>query len=184
MARAKKDQPKEDLPKAFSLWKAASTDPDRPQLRVRIEAGSAMATDGHLLLKIIRAEKFDVKEPFTVEADMCSQVLKARTLSGEEATIMLSNGTGPLSLSVGKYKFLPVSQLELFKYEPVLEQKTHKVGEVGFLVSTLEKLLKSLKALGVEGFRMEIGGETEPVKIEASVAGMDRVTGAVMPARV
>jgi hypothetical protein len=45
------------------------------------------------------------------------------------------------------------------------------------------KLLKALKVVGVDTFRMEFGGETEPVKIEANAAGMDRITGAVMPAR-
>jgi hypothetical protein len=186
----KKTKDKEETRKAlpeqiFSLWKAASTDEERPQLRcVRIEPGSAMATDGHILLKIIPADKFGVNASFSVDADMCAQVLKARALSGEGAVINLMNGTGPLSLSVGAYTFLPTAQLELFEYEPILEQKINKIGEVGFLVSTFEKLLRSLKALGVTGFRMELGGETQPVKIEANIDGMDRVTGAIMPARV
>jgi hypothetical protein len=168
----------------FALWKAASTDEERTQLRcVRIEPSSAMATDGHMLLKLIPAEKFDIKEPFTVESEMCAQILKAKALTGEAATITVSHGDGPLAISVGRYKFLPTAQLDLFTYESHLEQKQEKIGEIAFKVETLEKLLKALRAVGVETFHMYYAGEEDPVKIEASAAGMDRVTGAVMPAR-
>src|SRR5690349_8112339 len=98
MKKAKTTEPKIEDQKAlpaqvFALWKAASTDEDRAQLRcVRIEPSAAMATDGHILLKIIPAEKFEIKEPFTVESEMCAQILKAKTLSGEDATVMVSNG--------------------------------------------------------------------------------------------
>jgi hypothetical protein len=187
-AKASKDKatagPRPLPAKIFALWRAASTDDDRTDLAVvRVEAGAAMATDGHLLLKIVPAERFQVSDPFTVEADMCAQLLKAKSISGEDAVIMYSED-GPLALTVGKYRFAPASQLELFKYEPVLEAKTSIVGEVGFSVDVLSKLLRSLKALDVQHFKMLVGGATEPVKIEADADGMDRIFGAIMPARV
>ena len=169
--------------KIFQLWRAASTDENRTDLAVvRVEAGSAMATDGHILLKLIPAEKFAVSDPFTVESDMCAQLLKAKSLSGEDAAIMYSDA-GHLCLSVGKYQFSPASQLELFKYEPVLKQKTKIVGEVNFSVEVLTKLLRSLRALDVVHFRLLVGGETQPVKIECDADGMDRIVGAIMPVK-
>ena len=67
---------------------------------------------------------------------------------------------------------------------PLLEQKTDIRGQVGFVVETFEKLLRSLKALGVRTFRMEYADELAPVKISGYGNDMDLVTGAITPARV
>jgi len=172
-------------PKVFALYRAAGTDGERPELKVvRIEAQKAMATDGHVLLTIIPAEKFSVDKPFTVDAEMCAQIIKAKGLSGEEATIQLSDGVGQPLITVGNYKFSPLAQLELFAYEFTLEQKNKPVGKVSFEVAVMDKLLKSLRALGVNGFTLEIAGETDPVKVSAKVDDLDIVSGAIMPLRM
>ena len=171
--------------KVFALYRAASADAGRPELRVvRIEAQKAMATDGYVLLTIVPAEKFTVDRPFTVDAEMCAQILKAKGLSGEDATIQLSNGVGQQVITVGNYKFSPLAQLELFAYESVMEQKTKPLGKVGFGVAVMDKLVKSLMAIGVEGFTLEFAGEMDPVKVGAKVDGLDLVSGAIMPLRM
>ena len=184
--KLKKEAAPQSLPaKVFALWRAASGDAERPELRVvRIEAQKAMATDGHILLTIVPAEKFSVDKPFTVDAEMCSQILKAKGLSGEDATIQLSDGVGQPIITVGNYKFSPSAQLELFAYESVLEQKTKAIGKVGFGVAVMDKLVKSLRAIGVENFMLEFAGEMDPVKVSAKVDGLDLVGGAIMPLRM
>ena len=172
-------------PKVFALYRAASGDAERPELRVvRIDPQKAMATDGHILLTIVPTEKFSVDKPFTVDAEMCAQILKAKGLSGEDATIQLSDGVGQPIITVGNYKFLPLAQLELFAYESSLEQKTKPVGKVSFGVAVMEKLVRSLKALGAEHFSLEFAGEMECVKVSAKVDGLDLVGGAIMPLRM
>ena len=184
-APAKKPGVKFLPPKVFALYRAASGDAERPELRVvRIEPQKAMATDGHILLTIIPAEKFSLDKPFTVDAEMCSQILKAKGLSGEDATIQLSDGVGQPVITVGNYRFSPSAQLELFAYESVLEQKIKPLGKVGFRVAVMEKLMKSLRAMGVEGFTLEFAGEMDPVKVGAKADGLDIVTGAIMPMRM
>mgnify|MGYP001578375461 CR=1 FL=1 len=171
--------------KVFALYKAAGVDSERPELRVvRIEPQKAMATDGHVLLTIIPAEKFSVDKVFTVDAEMCAQIIKAKGLSGEDATIQLSDGVGQPVITVGNYRFSPSAQLELFEYESVLEQKTAPVGKISLGVAVMDKLLRSLRAVGVNHFTLEIAGEMDPVKVSAKVDGLDLVTGAIMPMRM
>lgn len=168
----------------FALHKAASNDDSRPSLCVvRIEPGKAMATDGSILLRLIPGERFQITEPFTVDAEMCNQILKAKALSSEDTVIEITNEKGRRSINVGNYVFLPQDQMDLFPYESTLEQKTKVVGEIKFMTETFDKLVKALKALGVAAFTLRIAGELDPVQVEGLASELDRVSGAIMPAR-
>lgn len=199
--------------KAFKLINAASTDPTRPNIAgvYLDEDGSAIATDGHMLVRFVDPCPTDPKDypvmegcdptsdgklkPVLIPRDTCQQILRAipkKTTMPVLQTVALdvekTNETGAPVLGIND-----LSSQQVFRprkedygypeYKKVVPTNKAK-AEIGLAINLLERFCKTMKALDVRYVKFEIREPTEAITFEATTSNGEKVNGAIMPCRI